>query len=439
MTDPLRDGHDGPMIHIIRHYKPEKVYFFLTEEMSEIENSDRRFSQAVNKLGFNCEIKKIETGIKDPSDFDAFINIMPDVLDQVVKENPGCEILANVTSGTAQIMSALCLLIASGKYNIKPIQVKTHKGRSNMDKSRLNFDLDEHIQKLEDQKPGGLPSRCHEPPIVNFKKALLSSQIKSVIQQYDYSAALTLLKPHQMLFSGYSSLYRLIEFAGLRINLQSNAASELFKTFENELSLQFIGDDRERGIIEYYYSLQVKYKRRELSDFMLRITPFITAVLKYFIEQFIPLSSICCLNDKNIEIISRERIEKLSPQLLAVLDSQTGGLKENFLNNYILIKILAQLPKAADCKDRIMIDLGKYNKIVKLFNKFNELEQKVRNKIAHELKLVTEEEIRAKLGESSDKIMNNIRKLVSSIFQEKTNEQLFIYDEINNLIIKRLE
>jgi hypothetical protein len=242
-----------------------------------------------------------------------------------------------------------------------------------------------------------------------------------------------------MLFSGYSSLYRLIEFAGLRINLQSNAASELFKTFENELSLQFIGDDRERGIIEYYYSLQVKYKRRELSDFMLRITPFITAVLKYFIEQFIPLSSICCLNDKNIEIISRERIEKLSPQLLAVLDSQTGGLKENFLNNYILIKILAQLPKAADCKDRIMIDLGKYNKIVKLFNKFNELEQKVRNKIAHELKLVTEEEIRAKLGESSDKIMNNIRKLVSSIFQEKTNEQLFIYDEINNLIIKRLE
>ena len=30
-TDPIRGEHDGPILHIIRHYHPEKVILILTE------------------------------------------------------------------------------------------------------------------------------------------------------------------------------------------------------------------------------------------------------------------------------------------------------------------------------------------------------------------------------------------------------------------------
>lgn len=32
-TDPVRGGHDGGILHVVRHYRPEKVYLFLSKEM----------------------------------------------------------------------------------------------------------------------------------------------------------------------------------------------------------------------------------------------------------------------------------------------------------------------------------------------------------------------------------------------------------------------
>ena len=34
-TDPTRGGHDGPIIHICRHYSPDKIYLILTKEMEK--------------------------------------------------------------------------------------------------------------------------------------------------------------------------------------------------------------------------------------------------------------------------------------------------------------------------------------------------------------------------------------------------------------------
>ena len=36
-TDPMRSEHDGPIMHIIRHYRPERAVLFLTEEIEALE------------------------------------------------------------------------------------------------------------------------------------------------------------------------------------------------------------------------------------------------------------------------------------------------------------------------------------------------------------------------------------------------------------------
>ena len=62
-TDPIREYYDGPMLHIVRHYLPHKVYLYYTREM------DRKreiIKQALKP--FNVNIEEIITDIQNPHD-----------------------------------------------------------------------------------------------------------------------------------------------------------------------------------------------------------------------------------------------------------------------------------------------------------------------------------------------------------------------------------
>ena len=41
-SDPIRGEHDGPMLHIVRNYRPEAVWLFLTPEMAQLSAADGR-------------------------------------------------------------------------------------------------------------------------------------------------------------------------------------------------------------------------------------------------------------------------------------------------------------------------------------------------------------------------------------------------------------
>lgn len=130
MTDPVRCNRDGPLLHIIRHYRPDKVYLFFTSETEELEKTDGRYCKSIKKAGFDCRVETIFSSIGDPSDFDAFMKAFPETLKGIAEENPGTQLLVNISSGTSQMISALCLEIASNRYDLLPIQVKTPERKS---------------------------------------------------------------------------------------------------------------------------------------------------------------------------------------------------------------------------------------------------------------------------------------------------------------------
>lgn len=41
-ADPITALGDGPMLHIVRHYRPIVVVLFLSAEIAAFENADRR-------------------------------------------------------------------------------------------------------------------------------------------------------------------------------------------------------------------------------------------------------------------------------------------------------------------------------------------------------------------------------------------------------------
>ncbi len=51
-TDPIRGMYDGPILHIIRHYKPRYAYILYTEELYKNYMGDKRMGKTIELL---CE------------------------------------------------------------------------------------------------------------------------------------------------------------------------------------------------------------------------------------------------------------------------------------------------------------------------------------------------------------------------------------------------
>ena len=101
-SDPVRGYHDGPMLHIVRHYKPTDVYLFITAEMKQWDEKDNRFDKTSMSLEKNIgscpRIHRINSEIVDADDFDAFMDPFKKELDKIKDKHPEDTILLNLSS-----------------------------------------------------------------------------------------------------------------------------------------------------------------------------------------------------------------------------------------------------------------------------------------------------------------------------------------------------
>ena len=49
-TDPIKYFHDGSMLHICRHYKPDIIYMYLSKEMMDNQKKDNRYIKTLELL-----------------------------------------------------------------------------------------------------------------------------------------------------------------------------------------------------------------------------------------------------------------------------------------------------------------------------------------------------------------------------------------------------
>ena len=438
MTDPVRYKRDGPMLHIIRYYKPEKVYLFFTSETEELEKTDGRYSKSIEKSGFDCRIETIFSSIGDPSDFDAFMKVFPETLKGIAEENPGAQLLVNISSGTSQMISALCLEIASNRYDLLPIQVKTPERKSNIVRQTGDFNLDEELKNLLDRDTFHYPSRCEIPGMKNFRKALLSSQLETLIKSYDYHAALKIIEPYPALFEKYNLITCLLKHLWHRLNLQSDMAEKT--AFDTGVDFEFYpckNKDAE-DIIEYFQTMKIKQKRGELSDFIMRITPFATETAKVFLGRFIDWEKLTVM-DNGVPSFSRKLIKDYSFELFNLVNKEyKGGLRDtHFVNLSIFASIIRALPDIAP-PDKKALYNNRYHQVKKLLGMLNNLETVIRNKTAHEMTLVTEETLKSKTGRKSSQILKDLEILLSVVFPDDYIRDFLIYDCINDLILENL-
>lgn len=186
-TDPVRGMRDGGLMHILRFYRPEAVYLFLSREMVERDRADDRIAKTFaflreNWEGYSPRLVRFETDIEDPSDMDALTAPMDALLQQALEENPGAEILLNLSSGTPQMQILLAQMALDPRYPTRGIQVKNPEKQSGTAErsNTKTYPVDEALGLNEDEEPGA-PNRCCEPRMMAVRREAVRNQLSGLI------------------------------------------------------------------------------------------------------------------------------------------------------------------------------------------------------------------------------------------------------------------
>ena len=270
-SDPVREMRDGSMLHIMRHYRPEKVYIFLSKEMEDFEKADRRLEKTfcfVNEKWADGTAEAVYeySGLFNVADMDAVADPLFAFFEKMIRENPDSRVLINLSSGTPQMKTVLAQLAVSGRTN------------------EDGYDVQLELELNEDEAPDA-PNRCSEPRLFAIQRDRARAQIGSLLARRDYRALEAIgdqLPP---------DILPLIRHLAARNDLQTEEAYKLART----LSLPFklypakrAAGEEYRELSEYYLLLRNLQLTGRYSEFVLRLNPFLTHLMARQIEMSLP-------------------------------------------------------------------------------------------------------------------------------------------------------
>ncbi len=285
-ADPLTARGDGPMLHIVRNYQPDKVVLFLSSGMAQRENRDSRNKHAIELLSDEMGIKvpEITYEYSDRTEnhhYDFYIEEFARLLTQLDTENPDAEIIINVSSGTPAMEQALVAFDAFDRLGLRAVQVTTppQDAKYSGDAEGNCEDDFETLWNSNPDKGGARKNRCIEVESAHFDDLLLRDNICALVNDYDYAAAAYL--------AGQSKTFptaakKLLDGCVARMELDDVKAEELFKGTN-------FAYDSEKRLQEYLWVLEVYLQRRQWADYLRAITPALFETFHAFVRDVIKL------------------------------------------------------------------------------------------------------------------------------------------------------
>lgn len=347
-ADPITLLGDGPLLHIVRWYKPDNITLFLSPKIMKYQEKDERYTHAIELL---CEktgqrIPEIELVASENNDvhrFDIYIEEFRKCLREIAKKHDGEMMLANVSSGTPAMEEALVALAAIGEFDMELLQVATPRGDSNKKEDRENPDTYELevLWELNPDNEDGVPCRIEEIELPNHKDRLLRVNIAELIKSYDYTAALKLAKQLNRGQNIYGDLKNLVE----RINLRCD------------------GDK----LVNYLWVMEVRLEQQNYVEFCRSLTPALFETAKRMLEESFNILQFLIPGTNKLDV-EKVRRNRAVDQIIGK-DLHEGSL--NHLASWQLIKLV----KKYCGNQRVSIKL----------DRLRDFESGCRNTLAHEI------------------------------------------------------
>ena len=419
-ADPITRLGDGPMLHIVRHCRPDKVVLYLSQKMKAYQEEDGRFTNAILRLctAEGRTVPEIELR-EDPEEqvfrFDHFIDEYEKILTELCAESPDEPVLLNVSSGTPAMEQALVAIGSFGHLRLRMLQVPTPRNDTNKRGDREKpdtYDLDfmwEFNEELRNDDPSACESRIVEVETPNFSARLIRENVKSLVTMYDYEGALELAAKSTVVDD---AAWEAICAARDRLNLSQDLPSRVFA--RSPLAIHA----NDGKLEEHLAIMEVRLAQGHWADFMRMLTPAFTQLAILTLrDSGLPESKYLRHNGKGRPMLEYDWdvIEK-DERLKRVLSSDYNK-GSRFVMNGALMTLANQYCEDGETRRKL--------------RELKRAEDKCRHPLAHNLQPSSKETLEKLAGVSLEHILE-------LLFDLHGKGRRHLYEDINKFIIERL-
>ena len=437
-TDPIASSteYDGSMLHICRHYKPDKVYLFLSNEMLARQKNDDRYRLCIEKLGekldHKFEVDCIEAEeLHEVQDYDEFYKRFKPIVQDIQKDMQDEDrLIVNVASGTPAMKSTLLMLAVMSEGKIIPVQVVTPERTMNFHpgKDDDTYDVNYYWEHDHDNDESA-ENRCKQVDCPSLTAILKKNILVRQVRSYNYASALMLGSEIRDYIS--DEAYYMLELAVARQQLDLNKVTRISQKFK--FDIMPVKESGKSSIFEYALTLYIKMYRREYSDFMRAISPLLTDIFEAILKNNcgIDIRGYCneySNGDFKLVINKLSRTDE-GREILSVLnecDDFRGNFKDSSLAAGNLKPILVHFLQDDSVKDSV--------------TKMRAIESRIRNMAAHQIVSITDDKIKSLTNDALGtpmtikQIFDEIKKLVVAAKVPIKKADWGSYDIMNNKI-----
>lgn len=400
-TDPIRNFHDGPLLHIVRVYRPEKIVLVHSER--SLTKHDKLVKALKSIKDYSPEI--IQDGGVLPDAQVAIFDKMYDTVSSIVKKYiSDDEIILNISSATPQIISAMFAVNRISDFNVTAVQVVTPQHKSN---EGLRHDNQEDIDTLIEtnlDNQSDYENRTLEDTGSKFSQDLTKRNLKALIDNYDYQGALELLKK-QKSFSNIKELRKKLTEISDTIKIQGMPD----KIDKAKLSTQA------KSALNSYLNIDRNHKQGNIAEVLIRVK----SLVEFILENY--------LNNHFLDVITYKEDGKpflnasKYPEILKKFQEDAKMRGQEYHSGYLSLPAYIGILKFFEPN----------HDLLKHIYKIQEINQ-VRNQVAHSLQAFDRK---------------NLKKVSSAVFASKQillasfdidNHWFSFYEDLNQEIKKLL-
>ena len=271
-TDPIRNFHDGPLLHIVRVYRPEKIVLVHSER--SLTKHDKLVKALKSIKDYSPEI--IQDGGVLPDAQVAIFDEMYDTVSSIVKKYiSDDEIILNISSATPQIISAMFAVNRISDFNVTAVQVVTPQHKSN---EGLRHDNQEDIDTLIEtnlDNQSDYENRTLEDTGMKFSLDLTKRNLKALIDNYDYQGALELLKK-QKSFSNIKELRKKLTEISDTIKIQG---------MPDKIVKAKLLSNQAKSALNSYLNIDRNHKQGNIAEVLIRVKSLVEFILEDYLNN----------------------------------------------------------------------------------------------------------------------------------------------------------
>ena len=401
-TDPIRNFHDGPLLHIVRVYRPEKIVLVHSER--SLTKHDKLVKALKSIKDYSPEI--IQDGGVLPDAQVAIFDKMYDTVSSIVKKYiSDDEIILNISSATPQIISAMFAVNRISDFNVTAVQVMTPQHKSN---EGLRHDNQEDIDTLIEtnlDNQSDYENRTLEDTGMKFSLDLTKRNLKALIDNYDYQGALELLEK-QKSFSNIKELRKKLTEISDTIKIQG---------MPDKIVKAKLLSNQAKSALNSYLNIDRNHKQGNIAEVLIRVK----SLVEFILENY--------LNNHFLDVITYKEDGKpflnasKYPEILKKFQEDAKMRGQEYHSGYLSLPAYIGILKFFEPK----------HDLLKHIYKIQEINQ-VRNQVAHSLQAFDRK---------------NLKKVSSAVFASKQillasfdidNHWFSFYEDLNQEIKKLL-